>query len=578
MIDPDLRRAMLLVAPYWRRLSLVLGLSLLSTAVSLYLPLLSRDFIDDALIGRDTASLTRIVIRFGVITIASFALNIVSGLRYTRVSAEILFDMRLAMYRHLQRLSPRFYATTRLGDIMSRINNDIGEIQRIAAETALAWVGNVLFLVGTIGILAWLDWRLFLLTTITAPFSLWALQHYRRRLEDHVAVVRQSSSDIGSFLIETVQGVRLVVSSNAQEREVERFKSRNAAFVRALMSMQMLTYLSGGLPGLILSSGTGIVFLYGGLQVINGTLSMGTFVAFMAYQVRFLSPLQALMGLYTNLATARVSFRRVSEILDVEVEVQEREDSVALETVKGRLELENVTLSFGRGKPVIDGMSFTVNAGESLAIVGPSGSGKSTIADLLLRQLDPDAGIVRLDGHDLRDLRLTDVRRHIAVVEQEPCLLHASIIENIRYAQPDATDDDVRRAVRQAALEPFIESLPDGFQTIVGERGTALSAGERQRLAIARAFLRDPAVLILDEPTAALDPVSQQQVVAGYEAVMRGRTTIVITHSLELASRADHVLVLERAQVAEQGTPDDLRALGGHFAELFRVEHAAVVR
>jgi ATP-binding cassette subfamily B protein len=566
---------MQLVAPYWRRLSLVLGLSLLSTAVSLYLPLLSRDFIDDALIGRDISSLTRVVIQFGVITIASFALNIVSGLRYTRVSAEILFDMRLAMYRHLQRLSPRFYASTRLGDIMSRINNDIGEIQRIAAETALAWFGNVLFLVGTIGILAWLDWRLFLLTTITAPFGLWALQHYRRRLEEHVAVVRQSSSDIGSFLIETVQGVRLVVSSNAQEREVERFKARNGAFVRALMSMQMLTYLSGGLPGLILSSGTGIVFLYGGLQVINGTLSMGTFVAFMAYQGRFLSPLQALMGLYTNLATARVSFRRVSEILNVPVEVQERPDARVLATVAGRLELSHVTLSFGRGRPVIDDISFAVNAGESLAIVGPSGSGKSTIADLLLRQLDPDAGIVRLDGHDLRDLRLTDVRQHIAVVEQEPCLLHASIIENIRYAQPAATDEDVRRAVRQAALEPFINSLPEGLNTIVGERGTALSAGERQRLAIARAFLRNPAVLILDEPTAALDPVSQQQVIAGYEAVMRGRTTVVITHSLELASRADHVLVIDRSEIAEHGTPSDLRELGGRFAALFQVEHAA---
>jgi ABC-type multidrug transport system fused ATPase/permease subunit len=246
--------------------------------------------------------------------------------------------------------------------------------------------------------------------------------------------------------------------------------------------------------------------------------------------------------------------------------------------VTGRLEFDNVTLSFGRGRPVIDGISFSVNGGESLAIVGPSGSGKSTIADLLLRQLDPDAGIVRLDGHDLRGLRLTDVRRHIAVVEQEPCLLHATIIENIRYAQPAATDEEVRLAVRQAALEPFIASLPDGFNTIVGERGTALSAGERQRLAIARAFLRDPAVLILDEPTAALDPVSQQQVVAGYEAVMRGRTTIVITHSLELASRADHVLVLDRAQVAERGTPSDLRELGGHFAALFQVEHAAVVR
>jgi ATP-binding cassette subfamily B protein len=578
MIDADLRRAIDLIVPYWRKLSLVLGLCFLSTVVSLYLPLLSREFIDGALIGRDTSRLSRVVFQFAAITLASFGLNIISGLRYTRVSAEILFDMRLAMYRHLQQLSPRFYASTRLGDIMSRINNDIGEIQRIAAEAALAWFGNVLFLIGTVGILIWLDWRLFLLTAITAPIGLWALQHYRRQLEEHVAVVRQRSSDIGSFLIETVQGVRLVVASNAQDREVERFKARNDAFVRALMSMQMLTYLSGGLPSLILSSGTAIVFVYGGLQVIHGTLSMGTFVAFMAYQARFLSPLQALMGLYTNLATARVSFRRVSEILNVPIEVQERPDVRSLQSVAGRLDFEGVTLSLGRGRAVIDGISFSVKAGESLAIVGPSGSGKSTIVDLLLRQLDPDTGVVRLDGHDLRELRLTDIRRHIAVVEQEPCLLHASISENIRYARPTATDEAVRQAVRQAALEPFIGTLPDGLDTIVGERGTALSAGERQRLALARAFLREPAVLILDEPTAALDLVSQQQVIAGYEAVMRGRTTIVITHSLELANRADHVLVLDRSQVTEHGTPTDLRDLGGHFASLFRIDHAAVVR
>src|SRR5438128_1986034 len=249
MVDRDLRRACDLIVPYWRRLALVMVLSLASTAVSLYLPLLSRDVFDGALLGRDAGRLVRIVGLFALISLVSFALNVVSGLRYTHVSADILFDMRLAMYRHLQRLSPRFYARTRLGDIMSRINNDIGEIQRIAAETALAWFGNVLFLAGTIAMLVWLDARLFLITAATAPFGIWALARYRRRLEDHVAVLRQRSADIGSFLIETVQGVRLVVTSNAEAREVARFREKNSGFVRALMSMQLLTYLAGGLPG-----------------------------------------------------------------------------------------------------------------------------------------------------------------------------------------------------------------------------------------------------------------------------------------------------------------------------------------
>jgi ATP-binding cassette subfamily B protein len=574
MVDRDLRRAFQLIVPYWRRLALVMALSLASTAVSLYMPLLSRDVFDRALLGHDAARLVRIVGLFAAISVVSFGLNVVSGLRYTRVSADILFDMRLVMYRHLHRLSPRFYARTRLGDIMSRINNDIGEIQRIAAETALAWFGNVLFLAGTVAMLIWLDARLFLISAATAPLGIWALARYRRRLEGHVTVLRQRSADIGSFLIETLQGVRLVVTSNAQEREVERFREKNLAFVRALMSMQLLTYLSGGLPGLILTAGTGAVFLYGGLEVIRGTLSLGTFVAYMTCQMRFLPPMQALMGLYANLATARVSLRRVSEILDVPVDVEEPVAPVRLPSVRGDISFENVSLSFDRGTAVLEQLSFSVCAGEVLAIVGASGSGKSTVADLLLRLVDPDSGVVRLDGHDLRTVNLTDLRRRVALVDQQPVILHATIAENIRYARPDASDADVVMAAREAALESFIDALPEKFDTIVGERGAALSVGERQRIATARAFLTDPAVLVLDEPTAALDPVSERRIVAGYENVMRGRTTIVITHRLDLAREADRIVVLEGARIVEQGSPRELHARHGRFAELFAVERA----
>jgi ATP-binding cassette subfamily B protein len=572
MVDRDLRRAFTLIVPYWRRLALVMALSLASTGVSLYLPLLSRDVFDGALLGRDASRLVRIVGLFALISLGSFALNVLSGLRYTRVSADILFDMRLVMYRHLHRLSPRFYARTRLGDIMSRINNDIGEIQRIAAETALAWFGNVLFLVGTVAMLLWLDARLFLISAATAPLGIWALARYRGRLEGHVTVLRQRSSDIGSFLIETLQGVRLVVTANAQEREVERFREKNREFVRALMSMQLLTYLSGGLPGLILTAGTGAVFLYGGLEVIRGTLSLGTFVAYMTCQMRFLPPMQALMGLYANLATARVSLRRVSEILDVPVEVEEPSTAVRLPTVRGDISFEHVSLAFDRGTPVLEQLSFSVAPGEVLAIVGASGSGKSTIADLLLRLLDPDSGVVRLDGHDLRTVSLADLRRHVALVDQQPVILHASVAENIRYARPDATDAEVVAAAREAALESFIDALPEKYETIVGERGAALSVGERQRLATARAFLANPAVLILDEPSAALDPAAERRLVEGYENVMRGRTTIVITHRLDLARKADRIIVLDGARIVEQGSSVELHALSGRFAALFAME------
>jgi ATP-binding cassette subfamily B protein len=564
-----LRWAWPYVRPQARRLATVLLLSLVSTLVALFVPLLSRDLVDRAMLGRDGGELLRIVGAFLGLTLAGFALNVWSGLAYTRASAEVLFDMRLGVYRHLQRLSPRFYARTPLGEVVSRLNNDVSEVQRVAAETVLASVGNLLFLVGTLAMLGWLAPRLLLVALLFLPPSLWALLHYRRRLVSRVEALRQRSADIGSFLIETLQGMRLVVTANAQEREAARFRDKNTAFVRALLSMQLLGYLSGGLPGLVLAAGSAAVFLVGGQDVISGRLTLGTFVAFMAYQMRLLPPLQALMGLYAGLAAAGVSLGRVRQVLDAAPEVAEAPSPTALASVRGEVEFDDVTFSFDRGAPVLDHVSLRVAPGEVLAVVGPSGGGKSTVADLLLRLFDPDQGAVRLDGHDLRSLRLADLRRHIALVEQAPFLFHATIAENLRYARPEATDDAVRAAADAAGLRDLMARLPDGYATVVGERGAALSAGERQRLAIARALLADPAVLVLDEPTAALDPETERQVLAGYEALMRGRTTILISHRRELAERADRVAVLDGARIVESGPARTLHAQGGAFAALF---------
>ena len=567
----DTRRLLGYVAPYWRRLVLVLVLSLIGTGLSLLLPYLTRLLIDRALLGRDTGALVRIVLAFAALTVASFALNVVSGLRYTRVSAEILFDMRLALFRHLQRLSPRFYARMPLGQIASRINSDIGEIQRVAAEIALSWIGSVLFLAGAVAILIALDPLLFAVSVAVLPLSLLALVRYRRRLEDSVAVVRDRSAGIGTFLIEALQGMRLVVTHNAQDREAARFRARNDGFVDALMRMRRLTYLSGGVPGLLLALGSGSVLLVGGWRVIDGVITMGTLVAFVAYQMRLLGPVQSLMGLYASVATARVSLRRVHEILDTPPEVIESDAAIPLLSARGDVVLDDVTFTFDRGAPVLDRAGLTIPAGECIAIVGASGGGKSTIADLLVRQLDPTAGRILLDGYDLRALRLGDVRRHVVVVEQDPFIFNTSVAENIRYARPDAPAADIVAAARSAGLGELLDRLPQGVDTPVGERGRALSAGERQRLAIARAFLADPAVLVLDEATGAVDPATEAQVVSGYEAVMRGRTTIIISHRLEPARRADRVVVLERGRIVEDGPADVLMSRGGAFADLFSV-------
>lgn len=563
------------ILPYWRRLVLVLVISLFSTALALWLPYLTKALVDDALVARDIEALWRIVGLFVAAGAASFALNVISGLRYTRVSAEILFDMRRDLYEHLQHLSPRFYASARLGDLLSRINNDVGEIQRVAAESALAWVGNVLFLAGSLALLVWLDWRLFLVGAATLPASTWALVRYRRRMETQVADLRERSADIGSFLVETLHGMRTVVTSNAQRREVDRFRRLNDGFIATLMRLQRVHYLAGGLPGTLVSAGAAAVFVYGGFRIVEGTLTLGTLAAFLAYQSRVVGPVQALMGLYGALATARVSWRRVAELLEAPVEVAERRDALDLPAVRGRLALEGVSVSHGRGGAVLEDVSFIVEPGEIVAIVGASGTGKSTIADLLLRLIDPDAGVVRLDGHDLRGLRLECLRRYVQVVDQSPVLFHASIADNVRYVTPRATEADVGAALEAAGLGRFVASLPDGVRTIVGDRGLALSAGERQRVAIARALLADPSVLVLDEPTASLDPVAERQVIDGCRRVMRGRTTVIISHRLDLVRAADRVVMLDGTRVVQSGPPALLESGAGAFAALFRTGAAA---
>src|ERR1051326_940019 len=370
----ELRRAIAYVIPYWRRLALVVALSGVSTALTLVVPYLSRSLIDGALVGRDLGALYRTVAVFAVVSAASFPLTAIAGLRYTRVSADILFDMRLALYRHLQRLSPRFYARTPLGDILARVNNDVGEVQRVAAESLLAWVGNILFLLGSIAAMIWLDVRLAAVALAAVPPSVWALSRTRTELASRVKTVRESSAAIGSFLIETLQAVRLVVTSNAQAREVDEFRRRNAAFVDALMSMQLWSYLSGSGPGAVLALGNAAVFVYGGHRVVNGSLTLGTFVAFVAYQMRVLQPVQALMGLYANLATVRVSLARVHALLDTAPDVVERPSPTELHRAEGAIAFDRVTVDLGRGQ-ILRSVSFSVAPGEQLALVGPRRSG-----------------------------------------------------------------------------------------------------------------------------------------------------------------------------------------------------------
>jgi ATP-binding cassette, subfamily B, bacterial len=558
----EYRRALDFVLPYWRRLVFVLVISLFSTVLGLVQPYIAKLLIDEALLRRNLRALVLVAALMIVVTVVGFALGILASFRYVAVSADVLFDMRLALYEHLQKLSPRFYARMKLGEIVSRINNDVAEAQRVAADTTLALVSNLIFLAGSVAIMIWLNWQLFVLSVALAPLSVFALRRFQRRLTGQVKLTRERSAEIGSFLIETLMGMRLVVTSNAEANEVERFRRRNRGFIESLLAMQLTSQLAGAAPGAILTLSTAAVFLYGGSLVIEGVMSVGSLVAFMAYHLRLLAPVQSLMGLYTSLITARVSLGRIFELLDAKVEVVERPDAVALDRPRGEIVFERVTMRHDRDNVVLDDVSFRIPAGGVCAIVGPSGVGKSTVADLILRFYDPQSGSVKLDGRDLRDLRLGDLRREVALVDQSPFLFNASVAENIAYARPEATREEIIAAARAAAIHEFIERLPRGYDTQVGERGLTLSAGERQRIAIARAILRQPSVIVLDEPTAALDPIAEQAIASTFSTLLKGRTAVIITHRISLAEIADQVIALDGGKVAHADAPWELMASG----------------
>jgi ATP-binding cassette subfamily B protein len=541
------RRALRFIVPYWPRLVFVLLAGIAATAFGLLQPYLSKLLIDDALAKRNLSMLLIVSgLMFGV-TVLGFVLNIFSSYQYVRVSASVLFDMRLALYRHLQALSPRFWASRKLGDVVSRINNDIAEVQRVSADSLLSVLSNVVFLIGSAAIMIALSPRLFLVSVAAVPAGVWALQHYQHRLAARVRTVRERSSDIGSFLLETLLGIRLVVSARAESREVERFRARNQSFLDALMSMQLTGFLSGAVPGTILTLSTAAIFLYGGKLVIDGALTTGSLVAIMSYHLRLLSPVQNLMSLYSNLVSGGVSLSRVWELFETRAEIVDQPGAQPFHNARGEIVFDRVSFGYG-GDAVLEDLSFRVAPGTICAILGPSGVGKSTLADLLVRFYDPDAGSIRIDGRDLRSLPLADLRHAILLVDQAPYLFHATVRENIAYARPDATDDEIINAAQAASIHERILALPEGYGTLIAERGQTLSAGERQRIALARALLANPKVLVLDEPTSALDEANERAIAETLVRVAEGRTAILITHRASLARIAHQTIFLDQAK------------------------------
>jgi ATP-binding cassette subfamily B protein len=567
----EYRRTGQFLRPHAGGFLLLFVLGLVSTAVTLAQPYLTKLLIDNALLKRNLHGLWYLAAWMAICSALSFVLGLVTTRGYTKLSAQILFDMRVKVFRKLQLLSPRFYSKTKTGDIVSRLNGDISELQRLSSDTLLSVPSNILFLVGSAAMMAYLDLRLFLVGIALTPLGFWAMQRYQHRLRDQVKTLREQSADIGNFLIEAILSMRLIVCSNAQQRKEQEFSNRNNRYVDSLLHLQVTSFMAGAMPGAVLTLSTAALFLLGGTMVIRGTLSIGGLMAFMAYYSRLLSPVQSFMGSYSALVTGSVSLQRVFELLDKKPEVEELPTPVIPTTSEGRVSFESVHFSYD-SQPVLDGISFQIQPNSTCVLVGATGAGKSTIIDLLLRFYDPSSGRVLLDGIDIRTLSFNHLRSEIAIVDQSPFLFHATIRENLLFTAPDATGTDLASVIQAAGIQELVDSLPQGLDSMVGERGLSLSAGQRQRLAIARALLRRPSVLILDEPSSALDPTAEFMLGQTLQALSSHCTVLVVTHRPAMLDIADYALVLESGRIVEQGSPRQLllteSALGRHFREV----------
>ncbi|MGE4409671.1 MAG: ABC transporter ATP-binding protein [Sphingobium sp.] len=541
------RRVAVYIRPYIGSLILVLIISLAATALGLAQPYISKLLIDNALLQRDMNALIAIAALMVGVTIAGFALNMLASYRYVSVSAAMLFDIRVALLRHLQTLSPRFYGGFRLGDLMSRINSDVSDVQRVAADSMLSVLSNILFFAGSAAMMLWLNWRLFLISAVIIPACVLVFLHYQRKLTAITRQMRERGADLGSLLVDTVMGMRVVTSLRAGEHEAERFRARNDAFVSSMLKMQITSFMTGALPGTLVTASTAAVILYGGSMIIDGRMTIGTLVAFMTYHMRLFSPIQVLMGLTAGLASARVSLARIFELFDTAPEVTEKPDARPLDHIRREIRFEGLSMRYDRNAVLTD-VDLAIPQGSFCAILGPSGVGKSTMADLMVRYLDPDGGRILIDGTDLRDFRIDDVRRAILLVDQSPYLFNDTIAANIAFAMPEASRAAVEVAARAAGLDELIARLPEGYETKTGERGLALSAGERQRIALARALLRQPQVLILDEPTSALDSETERLVALRLREALPDATIIVITHKPLLADMADRIITIEQGR------------------------------
>ncbi|MBV9470779.1 MAG: ABC transporter ATP-binding protein, partial [Abitibacteriaceae bacterium] len=515
-----------------------------------------------------------IVIAIVLASFMSTVVDIIRGRTAAFLGARVLHDVRAQLYSHLQRLSLAFYDKREVGAVMSRVQNDVGMLQNFLLDGAENIIISTLTIVGVVVIMFSRSWLLALAVLAPVPFVVFGTNTYWRGLMKLWRRVWHQNSVLGARLADSLSGVRVVRAFAQEEREVGRFLTKSSELRDATMRVERKAAAFYPTLGFIMGLGGPITWYFGGRQVLGNTLTLGALTLFTGLLARLYGPVQQLTRLVNFLTRAMTAAERVFEILDTTPEIQERADAIAMPQVGGRVEFRHVTFGYDKHRPVLNDVNLEVEPGEMIGLVGHSGAGKSTLINLLMRFYDVDEGSLLVDGVDIREIKRDDLRHQIGVVLQEPYLFHGSIFSNIAYGKLDATPGEVMRAAQAAYAHDFIVSFPDGYDTVVGERGTRLSGGERQRISIARAILHDPRILILDEATASVDTETEQQIQQALRNLIKGRTTFAIAHRLSTLRNADRLIVLDHGKIAEQGTHDQLMALHGVFYKLVNAQKA----
>ncbi len=507
-----------------------LVLALLIAALSAAQPLLTRMVIDQGLIGRSFPRLVAACSGMLAIATLGFLLGGVHRAIYMRASGAALFSLRREVYEHLLRVSPRRLAGIPVGDLVSRLDGDIAEVQRFGTDAASSFIGSVLSLAAAAAVMLKLSWRLTLLVAALLPLQLLVRRYARPRLETSTRDVREAAGIMSGFLIETLSGARHVQAAATERMEAQRLESLGADYLKRALRQQWIGYATGSFSALLGHVATAATFVLGGWYVLEGRLSVGTLVAFAAYLGRSAGSASSMTGLYSGYHRARVSLARVQHLLELP-RVHESAAAVPLAPdAHGALRLESVTVAAAPGRPVLDSVTLDIPAGTKAVLRGVSGAGKSTLADLLRRFIDPDDGRILLDGRPLGEYRLADLRRRIVVLEHSPILFRGTILDNLRYGNGHAGESEVLEAARRCGVHEFVEELPSGYATRVGEGGAGLSTGQRQRIAIARAALTRPLIVVLDEATSGLDIEAARTMHRSIDAAFGDRTRLIITH------------------------------------------------